>query len=246
MKILKFGLYMAMAVVMLASVSSARQSAPKPIAAAGEHVKLEVPNLAGSSHPVVLEIIQGKQEDFTDEHPVTAKVCVAEAAPENCYAAEGSQEHFFTVVKADSLEIAPGKAGLLLWTVEERPNETWTLVSMLVIGIGKEGKLANALPETVLTMQDASQWWTDKQASPYPLITVASLRSDPGTTHTGRHRYKVETFEYDPEQNRYVTADKFTTKRSYAGLDDVDDPGAEVMKAVLPAVKARMGKVASS
>src|SRR5947209_3674066 len=105
-----------------------------PIEAPGEHIQRRIVGLIGASGPVTLDIVQGKQESYNDEHPVAAQVCIANAQRQLCYVPRSGPNIYFTITRAESVEIAPGQRALLLRTGAYANKETFTLISLLVIG----------------------------------------------------------------------------------------------------------------
>jgi hypothetical protein len=106
---------------------------------------------------------------------------------------------------------------------------TLTDYSLLTI---KKGELVNLLPKVQLTNQSEYKFWSLTQVSRLPVLVTADFiwdfgnpkdPNDQGETHFAAHRYAIDVFEYNSKSGRYEDIVDYSTKKKYAGLDDVDE-----------------------
>lgn len=209
-----------------------------PLAAPGQHIQRKIIGFIGAPGPVTLDIVQGKQENYEDQHPITARVCIVGAGAKSCYVPRTQYNTFYVLVKAETLEIAPGQRALLLGTGSYQYVEPWILLSVLVIGRG--GRLINILPHFIIGPEDEGKFWHDVASSPYLLTTkaVAIWMSD-DNGQFGNHRYWVITYEYCPEMRLYVETNFIVLSKKFPSIDPLHKQNF-VINRVIPTIKTRL------
>jgi len=209
------------------------------IAAPGEHIQRRIVGLIGASGPVTLDIIQGKQESYNDEHPVAVQVCIAGSRRQPCYVFRLGLSIYSTIVKAEPVEIAPGQRALLLSTGRYCHSETFTLMSLLVIG--PKGKLINIFPDVEISvLQDEISFWRDDAISPHLMVTTARFEwADGDTSYFSKHMYMISAYEFCPEVGRYNEAIWFRLSKKFPGADPHHTENI-LLNQVMPGIKSRL------
>ena len=210
-----------------------------PIAAPGEYIQRRISGLMGASKPVILDIVQGKQESYNDEHPVAAQVCIANVQRQLCYVPRSGPNIYFTITGAESVEIAPGQRALLLRTGAYANKETFTLISLLVIG--RKGNLINIFPDIVRSvLQDEISLWRDAAISPYLVVTTANFEwLDGDASYFSTHIYSISAYQFCPEVGRYNKAIWFRLAKKFPGADS-RHTGNILLNKVMPGIKTRL------
>ena len=153
------------------------------------------------------------------------QLCVALAARTICHRAAANRTPFpFAPEWSPVPEPGhPDTTGFLLFTAQAEPffSRQDKLLSMLVLDLAKR-TLKDTLPSLVLSEQSEHSIWEDGRFSALPLLTTADFHWDmEHETHFGPHQYRVNTYVSHGTE-KYVLTDSYLTRRSYAGLDDVD------------------------
>jgi hypothetical protein len=193
----------------------------------------------GAANPVSIRIDPGETGAASGGGPkdIPAKACVV-GSNENCFIAK-DKDYDYGDAEAETMEIGGGKSALLFLARFSGVSDSLTLIVLL--GLNNQGKLANLLPATGYTLQDAYKFWSNPGISEYELLTVANYNWDmKNETHFSQHRYRIKTFAFCPGLGHYVLADKFATRRKFIGLDGEDNPGEIVIKAEMAAAKSRL------
>jgi len=214
-----------------------------PLAPPGEHIQRRVTGLIGASGPVTLDIVQGKQENYEDQHPVATQICIVRAWPKSCYVPRIGSNIFYVAVKAEPVEIAPGHQALLLWTGSYQYDEPSILLSLVVMG--HKGKLVDTLPHVIFGPQDESKLWYDPVISPYLLVSTAvAIWMEDDNSQFGNHRYWIRTYEYCPELVQYTEANFISLEKKFPGLDARHKENL-VINRVMPTLKSRLSRRSS-
>ena len=209
-----------------------------PLALPGEHIQRKVIGLIGASGPVTLDIVQGKQKNYEDQHPVAAQICIVGAGPKSCYVPRIGSNIFYVAMKAEPVEISSGRQALLVWTGSYQYDEPSILLSLVVIG--RKGKLVDILPHVIFGTQDESKLWHDPAISPYLLVSTAvAIWMGDDNSQFGNHRYWITTYEYCPESAQFVEANFIALSKKFPGLDARHKENLVINK-VMPGVKSRL------
>lgn len=209
-----------------------------PVAAPGEHIRRRLIGLIGVSGPVTLDIVQGKQDGFKDEHPLAPQVCVAGSGPKSCFVPRGPAVHYI-IVQVEPLQIAPGRRVLLLRTGKYDVHETIMLTSF--VAMGRKGRLVDILPEVVSSvLQDEVGFWRDPAVSPDLIVSKAeALDWEGDDSFFGRHVYQINAYTYCLALRRYTEAIYFNLARKIPGLDPWHSENF-VLNKVRPGIKRRL------
>jgi hypothetical protein len=176
-------------------------------------------------------LIPGKTDESTGCDPKTpARICLGTGTV-HCYAPESTDTYIFGMepkaVRVGQLAGQP----LILFSAMFYGCGSGTLTDYSLLTI-KKGELVNLLPKVQLTNQSEYKFWSLTQVSRLPVLVTADFiwdfgnpkdPNDQGETHFAAHRYAIDVFEYNSKSGRYEDIVDYSTKKKYAGLDDVDE-----------------------
>ena len=158
-------------------------------------------------------------EGSVDDAQSSAGVCFVmdgESSPHCLEAREGSDRYF------DSPEISfsPFPTGsstqVGIFSAKQNFGGSGTALWLAaVIYVPSSSSVENILPKVVLSRQGDHLVWFDHVVSRFPLISTADITNAPDATVEGAHKYRVQTFYFDPAVGRYRALDSYTTKRAY-------------------------------
>jgi hypothetical protein len=167
-------------------------------------------------------VIAGKMDP--DGFPISAaRLCMGSGSTERCYTPEPPKEPsppFGLNAKAQEVKLLNG-ARLVLFTAESFAGGSDSLIALALVA-DKGDQLINLLPAVALPIQSEYRLWKLPSISAMPIRVTAEYVWMDGEPHYAPHHYRIKSYVYDKQAERYEKRDQFATKEKYAGLDDAD------------------------
>jgi hypothetical protein len=167
-----------------------------------------------------------------DGFPTTAAgICLGDTGTTHCYSPPdpSGKSPFGLNPKATTVGHLDGQ-DLTLFTAAFSAGGSGELTNYALLSIRK-GEFLNLLPKLQLTNQSEFAVWNLTELSPLPILVTADFVWSPygaqgsnneQETHFGRHHYAMRVYIYDQATTLYTERVRYTTEKTYPGLDDVD------------------------
>jgi hypothetical protein len=163
-----------------------------------------------------IEIIQGTlNEDGWPTSP--ASVCLKSLHDKECYIPPEHNPPFGLNPKAKEINLN-SDVDAVLFTVESSAGGSGSTTAISILKESK-GKLIDLLPELSVSNQSEYGLWNESSISNMTILVTADFVWVGNEVHFASHRYRISSYIYDPQKQKYELTDQYVTEKKYSGLD---------------------------
>ena len=138
-----------------------------------------------------------------------------------CFSAPKNDPQFGFSPKAEIVRLSTTQQAVLFSAVASAGGSgTLTMLALLDL---ENGNWENLLPPVAITNQGQYIVWRERSVSNADLFVTADFIWGEGETHFSEHRFRVTTYAFNSDTQRYSLRDRYVTRNKHPSLDEVDE-----------------------